>query len=98
MAPAVPEAKLPDAVRAAFAARHDQALTTDFGGIDFNSANLNLQIKRDGHGVPLPISQQNLENIHIDGLIPVILDIRPAASGAILAELMAPVTAGTSSG
>ena len=68
------------------------------GGIDMNAANLNLQIKRDGYGVPLPISQQNLENIHIDGLIPVILDIRPATSTGILAELMAPGTAGISSG
>jgi hypothetical protein len=57
------------------------------GGIDLNAANLNLQIKRDGHGVPLPISQQNLENIHIDGLIPVILDIKPAMETPLLSEL-----------
>ena len=49
------------------------------GGIDFAQSNLDLQIKRDGAGVPLPISQQNLDNIHIDGLVPVILNIRPAA-------------------
>ncbi|MBF0522379.1 MAG: hypothetical protein HQL24_04895 [Candidatus Omnitrophica bacterium] len=54
----------------------DQKLTN--GGIDLNAANLNLQIKRDGNGIPLPVSQQNLENIQIDGLVPVILDIRPA--------------------
>ena len=57
------------------------------GGIDFNSANLSLQIKRDGHGVPLPIDQQDLENIKIDGLIPVIIDIKPAANLPIFAEL-----------
>jgi hypothetical protein len=57
------------------------------GGIDFNSANLNLQIKRDGHGVPLPISQQDLEHINIDGLIPIIIDIRPATSLPIFSEL-----------
>ena len=28
-----------------------------YGGIDLNAANLNLQIKRDGKGVPLPIIQ-----------------------------------------
>ena len=77
--------------------RKDQTMVEP-GGIDMNAANLNLQIKRDGQGVPLPISQQNLENIHIDGLIPVILDIRPATSTGILAELMAPGTAGISSG
>jgi hypothetical protein len=57
------------------------------GGIDFNAANLNLQIKRDGNGVPLPISQQDLENINIDGLVPIIIDIQPAASLPIFSEL-----------
>ena len=57
------------------------------GGIDFNAANLNLQIKRDGNGVPLPISQQILENIHIDGLIPVLLGIKPAMATPLLSEL-----------
>jgi len=57
-----------------------------YGGIDFNAANLNLQIKRDGKGVPLPISQQDLENIHIDGLIPVIIEIRPASATNLLSQ------------
>ncbi len=47
------------------------------GGIDFNAANLNLQIKRDGKGVPLPLPQQDLEHIKIDGLVPIILEIKP---------------------
>jgi len=47
------------------------------GGIDFNSAHLNLQIKRDGNGVPLPISQQPLEQMQIDGFLPVIINIAP---------------------
>ena len=51
----------------------------DYGGIDFAQKTLDLQIKRDGAGVPLPISQQNLDNIRIEGLVPVILDIRPAS-------------------
>ena len=54
------------------------------GGIDLNSANFNLQIKRDGHGVPLPISGQDLEDINIDGLVPVIIDIKPAAGLPVL--------------
>jgi len=57
------------------------------GGIDLNAANLNLQIKRDGKGVPLPINQQDLANIKIDGLFPIIIDIRPATSLPIFAEL-----------
>ncbi len=60
---------------------------SEYGGIDFNAANLNLQIKRDGKGVPLPISQQDLEHINIDGLIPIIIDIRPATSLPIFSEL-----------
>ncbi len=57
------------------------------GGIDFNAANLNLQIKRDGAGVPLPISQQDLENIHIEGLVPIIIDIKPAVSLPMFSQL-----------
>ena len=49
------------------------------GGIDFSASNLDMQIKRDGAGVPLPMSQQDLDNMHIEGLVPVILNIRPAA-------------------
>ncbi|MBF0595812.1 MAG: hypothetical protein HQL22_12720, partial [Candidatus Omnitrophica bacterium] len=40
------------------------------GGINFAQSALSLQIKRDGAGVPLPVSQQNLDSIHIDGLVP----------------------------
>ena len=48
-----------------------------YGGIDFDPSKLNLQIKRDGRGVPLPLPQQNLENININGLYPVIINIMP---------------------
>jgi len=67
----------------------DNGKVKHVGGIDFNSANLNLQIKRDGKGVPLPISQQNLGNIKIDGLVPVILDIKPAASSSLMSQFQA---------
>ncbi len=60
---------------------------SDVGGIDLNAAHLNLQIKRDGKGVPLPIAQQDLENIHLDGLIPEITDIQPALNSPLLADL-----------
>ncbi len=62
----------------------------NLGGIDMNAANLNMNIKRDGNGVPLPVSQQDLGNIHIDGLVPVILEIRPASASPILSQLTAP--------
>ncbi|MCB9758009.1 MAG: hypothetical protein H6753_06280 [Candidatus Omnitrophica bacterium] len=47
------------------------------GGIDFDSTTMDLQIKRDGKGVPLPLLQQNLELINIPGLFPVIINIMP---------------------
>ncbi|MBF0512246.1 MAG: hypothetical protein HQL13_07980 [Candidatus Omnitrophica bacterium] len=57
------------------------------GGIDFNAAQLSMQIKRDGHGVVLPISQQELEKIHIAGLVPMLMGITPALSTQILSGL-----------
>ena len=48
------------------------------GGIDFDPSNMDLQIRRDAHGVPLPLPMQDLEQIHINGLYPVILNIAPA--------------------
>jgi hypothetical protein len=56
------------------------------GGIDLNAAQLDMQIKRDGNGVPLPVSQQNLENIKIDGMVPQVLNIRPVTSLPMLSE------------
>ncbi len=50
---------------------------TDVGGIDFDPALLDLQIKRDGRGIALPLPQQNLDQINIEGLYPVILNIQP---------------------
>ncbi len=52
-------------------------LDRQVGGIDFDPSKLNLQIKRDGRGVPLPLPEQDLENINIKGLYPVIINILP---------------------
>ncbi len=46
-----------------------------YGGIDLNARNLNLQIKRDGKGFVLPVADQDLGLMRIDGLFPVILNI-----------------------
>ena len=54
------------------------------GGIDFNASKLNMQIKRDGNGIVLPVAQQNWESVNIDGLTPVILSIKPALGSSIL--------------
>ncbi|MCC6758799.1 MAG: hypothetical protein IT395_04150, partial [Candidatus Omnitrophica bacterium] len=47
------------------------------GGITFDPTKMNLQIRRDGQGVPLPLPQQNLEQINIQGFSPVIINIQP---------------------
>jgi hypothetical protein len=59
------------------------------GGIDLNSANLNLRIKRDGNGMPI-LSQQDLAQIgsSLEGLDPVILSIKSASQTALFAELV----------
>ncbi len=75
---------------AAAAAIEDAAMSSDEnpGGIDLNSANLNLEIKRDGRGVPLPLADQDMAQLsRIQGFEPEIIDIRPAADLPILREL-----------
>jgi DNA-binding response OmpR family regulator len=49
------------------------------GGINFNPQLLDLQIKRDGNGIPLPIQMQPIPMIEsqIQGIIPVIINITP---------------------
>ena len=51
------------------------------GGIDMNSANLGLTIKRDGKGVPLPLPQQDMAQLaHIQGFVAEILEVKPATA------------------
>jgi len=67
---------------------HSKALINNPGGIDMNSANLNLRIRRDGNGVPLPASQQDLAQLsNIEGLVPDILSIEPASQTPLFAKL-----------
>ncbi len=54
------------------------------GGIDLNPALLNLQIKRDGNGVPLPLPMQPIERMNIEGFIPVIINITPVTNLPLL--------------
>ncbi|MBF0490508.1 MAG: J domain-containing protein [Candidatus Omnitrophica bacterium] len=68
---------LKDKAMAALEKLDKAAIVENPGGIDFNSSNLNLQIKRDGKGIPLPMSQQDLAQIgKIEGLTPVIIEIK----------------------
>jgi hypothetical protein len=50
---------------------------TPVGGIDFNPATLELEIRRDGNGVPLPALEQPQELFNIPGLSPVVISITP---------------------
>ena len=54
------------------------------GGIDLNPANLNLQIKRDGNGVPLAVEFQDIPNINVNGFVPVIINITPVTNLPLL--------------
>jgi hypothetical protein len=68
----------------------------EVGGIDLNAANLDLQIKRDGNGVPLPINQQDMQKLNgIEGFIPVIIQITPVNTLPILSELQQKLLANT---
>ena len=56
----------------------------EVGGIDFNPINLNMLIKRDGKGVPVPVSQQPIINMRIDGLLPTIINVIPITNVQLL--------------
>jgi hypothetical protein len=48
------------------------------GGINLDPAMYNLQIKRDGNGIALPVDQQPIDRINISGIRAVIQSITPA--------------------
>lgn len=54
------------------------------GGIDLNPALLNLQIKRDSRGIPLPLYQQPVSMMKIEGFSPIIINIIPVHLPALL--------------
>ena len=49
----------------------------EYGGIDFTRGMLNLEIRRDGKGIPLPVSDQPLDTMNIEGFFPVIINVTP---------------------
>ena len=62
---------------------HPFALSSP-GGIDFNPEYLDLQIKRDANGVPLPLGEQPIYEMQIQGILPVIIQIAPVDPQLIL--------------
>ena len=61
----------------------NETKTNSYGGIDMNSAQLKLQIQKEGNGVSLNISKSELEQIHLNGLVPIIQRIIPVSSGLV---------------
>ncbi|MCK5604135.1 class II fructose-bisphosphate aldolase, partial [Candidatus Pacearchaeota archaeon] len=57
------------------------------GGINLNPNLLDLQIKRDGNGVPLPINMQPIHQMRIDGFVPVIINVTPVVNLPLLLGL-----------
>jgi len=47
------------------------------GGINLDPELLDLQIKRDGNGIPLPVWDQPIESMKIEGFVPIIINITP---------------------
>ena len=56
----------------------------EFGGIDLNPELFELQIKRDDKGVPLPIPLQPIYQMHIEGFLPVIINVAPVKNMSVL--------------
>ncbi len=61
----------------------DEAMTAEsaddrkVGGINLDTSLLDLQIQRDDNGIPLPLHQQHIEHMQIQGFIPIIIHIEP---------------------
>ena len=67
----------PQATRINQDLKADPSSTAIPGGIDFTSGNLDLEIRRDRNGVPLPLPQQPIADLRIEGFFPVITHITP---------------------
>jgi len=71
--------------------RAHEAVSQDLGGIALNARMMDLQIKRDGNGVALPIGQQSLDRVNIQGFVPQIISIQPVDLPALLGTSSAPL-------
>ncbi len=53
-----------------------RSFKSKYGGINLDPNLLNLQIKRDGNGVPLPVWEQPIDQMNIEGFLPIIINIK----------------------
>jgi len=58
--------------------------SSPLGGIDLNPSLMDLQIKRDGNGIPLPMRLQPVEVLDIEGFVPVIINVIPVSNVPLL--------------
>ncbi len=64
------------------------AVLTRNGGVDFNAAHLNMLIRYNGRGVPLPLANQDMAQLNrIQGFDLEIIEIQPALHEPVLSEL-----------
>ena len=78
--------------------KHEQAaqlsdnsmVAEEYGGVNFNPTLIDLEIKRDQQGVPLPLIEQPIGAIQIDGLTPVIFEITPIVNPTLLLGTLQP--------
>ena len=61
-------------------ARNQPSLGFSKGGIDLNAAQMNMDIKRDGNEIALPISSEGFDGVDVQGLVPDILNIHSITS------------------
>lgn len=54
------------------------------GGIYLDSRVMNMQIHRDGNGVPLPVGQQSIDIMNINGLYSTIMSVTPTSLQMLL--------------
>ena len=47
------------------------------GGIDLNPKFLDLQIRRDDRGIPLPLTEQPIQDMRIEGFVPILINTTP---------------------
>ncbi len=65
-----------------------KAMLDQVGGIDLNAAKLELNVKKDGRGVPLSLGKQDLAVLNgIEGFYPNIIEITPVINMPIINEL-----------
>ncbi|MCB9719339.1 MAG: hypothetical protein H6756_00525 [Candidatus Omnitrophica bacterium] len=54
------------------------------GGIDLTPDTLRVEVLRDDAGLPVPFTDAQLQHIHIDGLVPVIINVQPVLNLPLL--------------